>query len=359
MGYTICWSSEYIIVNKHPLARQQRASLRGYWQFTHHSVSLISDSYEECHVHLAGDLRKQSASIQAQDPNSPSKNSNGSPSQSNHLQHPQQPSSFPSLTPQQFGPRPPGTPMTAASLHPSVIPMDPSLEAPGTPGVMDLEMMEEDDDMSGGSSGPGNTTNGVGGMMRGMPNIIPPGAGQWAGFQPAGGFGGGGGGGGLSGGGSTTGMMQPGSANPLQQQSLQLQQQNLQLQQQQNIPQCVPPSLLSYAIPQSGTTGGMVQFNGFGFPTSSSINLSGSSRPSGSGSGSGSGSNAFLTPEQKAERAARKLARKEAKKLARDNGEGESSDDGRDAEGFKKYRCPVEGCNKSYKQANGLKYHLQ
>lgn len=75
-------------------------------------------------------------------------------------------------------------------------------------------------------------------------------------------------------------------------------------------------------------------------------------------SGSGSGGQ-HLTDAQKAERAARKAARKEAKRIARENGEAESSDDGRDAEGFKKYRCPVEGCKKSYKQANGLKYHLK
>jgi hypothetical protein len=74
--------------------------------------------------------------------------------------------------------------------------------------------------------------------------------------------------------------------------------------------------------------------------------------------GSGSGGH-HLTDAQKAERAARKAARKEAKRIARENGEAESSDDGRDAEGFKKYRCPVEGCKKSYKQANGLKYHLK
>lgn len=77
-----------------------------------------------------------------------------------------------------------------------------------------------------------------------------------------------------------------------------------------------------------------------------------------SGGGSGSGGH-HLTDAQKAERAARKAARKEAKRIARENGEAESSDDGRDAEGFKKYRCPVEGCKKSYKQANGLKYHLK
>lgn len=34
-------------------------------------------------------------------------------------------------------------------------------------------------------------------------------------------------------------------------------------------------------------------------------------------------------------------------------------EDGHDAEFEKRYACPVEGCSKSYKQANGLKYHLK
>jgi hypothetical protein len=62
---------------------------------------------------------------------------------------------------------------------------------------------------------------------------------------------------------------------------------------------------------------------------------------------------------QKAERARRKEARKEAKRIAKENGEMIDSDDWRDADGYKRYRCPIEGCNKSYKQANGLKYHLK
>lgn len=184
-----------------------------------------------------------------------------------------------------------------------------------------------------------------------MPNITnPP---QWSNFQPSfiipGGqnsasstniLGGGAGGGGGNNGGQIS--------NP-----------NAPNQSASHIPQCVPPSLLSYAIPQPGAP--IPQFNGFGFPTSSNISIS--SRPGGiigmNPLNMSGGSNAFLTPEQKAERAARKAARKEAKRVARENGEMDSSDDGRDSEGFKKYRCPVEGCNKSYKQANGLKYHLQ
>lgn len=37
----------------------------------------------------------------------------------------------------------------------------------------------------------------------------------------------------------------------------------------------------------------------------------------------------------------------------------ESNDDGHGARVEKRYACPVEGCVKSYKQANGLKYHLK
>ncbi|OCF35483.1 hypothetical protein I317_04889 [Kwoniella heveanensis CBS 569] len=88
----------------------------------------------------------------------------------------------------------------------------------------------------------------------------------------------------------------------------------------QNQPQCVPPSLLSYAPPTPG--------------------------PSTPGGGSGA-----LTPEQLQAKALRKAQRK-AEKAARE----EASPD--DAEGEKRFPCPIEGCGKVYKQANGLKYHL-
>jgi hypothetical protein len=122
------------------------------------------------------------------------------------------------------------------------------------------------------------------------------------------------------------------------------------------------PSELQQAMANSGAVQGQVQRSDwnqnatahnqplFGQPSSAFNQAT---------TGSGGSGGHHLTDAQKAERAARKAARKEAKRIARENGEAESSDDGRDAEGFKKYRCPVEGCKKSYKQANGLKYHLK
>ncbi|WVQ98764.1 hypothetical protein IAU59_005895 [Kwoniella sp. CBS 9459] len=92
-------------------------------------------------------------------------------------------------------------------------------------------------------------------------------------------------------------------------------------------PQCVPPSLLSYAPPTPGP-----------------------STPGGSSS-AGAGAAAALTPEQLQAKALRKAQRK-AEKAARE----EASPD--DAEGEKRFPCPIEGCGKVYKQANGLKYHL-
>ncbi|WRT67172.1 uncharacterized protein IL334_004138 [Kwoniella shivajii] len=81
-------------------------------------------------------------------------------------------------------------------------------------------------------------------------------------------------------------------------------------------PQCVPPSLLSYAPPTPGSQ-----------------------------------MNAVLTPEQLQAKALRK-AQKKAERAARE----EASAD--DPEGDKRFPCPIEGCGKVYKQANGLKYHL-
>lgn len=59
-----------------------------------------------------------------------------------------------------------------------------------------------------------------------------------------------------------------------------------------------------------------------------------------------------LTPEQIQARAIRKAQRKAEKTMSRD--EASVSD----AEGDKRFPCPIEGCGKVYKQANGLKYHL-
>lgn len=86
--------------------------------------------------------------------------------------------------------------------------------------------------------------------------------------------------------------------------------------QQQQPPQCVPPSLLSYAPPTPGGS-----------------------------------SSAGLTPEQLQAKALRK-AQKKAERAAREEA---SADDG---DGEKRFPCPIEGCGKVYKQANGLKYHL-
>lgn len=242
----------------------------------------LLEHYEDCHVHLAPELKKQSINLAKQE----------AAEQQPSADRP--PASFPSAAPSPFNAHAPVPPPQFAGLS-SVMP--PSLtkqpsptdsEAPGTPGVMELDMMD-DDDME--SETP----------LRVLPSILPPTSAQWSSYQ-----------------------------NP-----------------NNTVPQCVPPSLLSYAIPSNSTA--PPNMSGFGFP--------GGDRKGTTG-GAGGGSHGFLTEEQKAERAARKAARKEAKRVARENGQ-ESSDDGRDADGFKKYRCPVEGCNKSYKQANGLKYHLK
>ncbi|WVF72187.1 hypothetical protein IAT40_006999 [Kwoniella sp. CBS 6097] len=91
-----------------------------------------------------------------------------------------------------------------------------------------------------------------------------------------------------------------------------------QMMANQNPPQCVPPSLLSYAPPTPGSS---------------------------------TAAGAALTPEQLQAKALRKAQRK-AEKAARE----EASPD--DAEEEKRFPCPIEGCGKVYKQANGLKYHL-
>lgn len=59
-----------------------------------------------------------------------------------------------------------------------------------------------------------------------------------------------------------------------------------------------------------------------------------------------------LTAEQQAAKAMRKAQRKAEKAAAREEATGS------DTEGDKRFPCPVEGCGKVYKQANGLKYHL-
>lgn len=62
--------------------------------------------------------------------------------------------------------------------------------------------------------------------------------------------------------------------------------------------------------------------------------------------------NTALSAEQQAAKAMRKAQRKAEKAAAREEATGS------DAEGDKRFPCPVDGCGKVYKQANGLKYHL-
>lgn len=85
-------------------------------------------------------------------------------------------------------------------------------------------------------------------------------------------------------------------------------------------PQCLPPSLLSY---NPSTTVGM--------------------RPQ---------HPIPMTTEELQAKAMRKAQRKADRAAARE--EASTSD----IEGEKRFPCPIEGCGKVYKQANGLKYHL-
>lgn len=64
------------------------------------------------------------------------------------------------------------------------------------------------------------------------------------------------------------------------------------------------------------------------------------------------GSGQTMTAEQQAAKALRKAQRKAEKAASREEATGS------DGEGEKRFPCPVEGCGKVYKQANGLKYHL-
>ncbi|KAJ9112220.1 hypothetical protein QFC22_006304 [Naganishia vaughanmartiniae] len=350
-------------------------------------------AYEEHHVHLAGDLRQQTQSMMSvgQDPtiqlnnNGPASTAgptlNGGTAglagsgrntpnpQATRGQGPASGTSFPNAASSSYtvppipGNPPPGIAAAlaagagSAGLRTSgmagIMSTTPGLtkgsstdsgDAPGTPGMMDIDMQMDDEDeppTMGGDIGMG--VGGTSGMTMG------------------GGFGGGFG--------ISTGMVAIGG----QQQSL-----GGQDAYYKGPPlQFVQPSMLSYTIPPpssatAATPANHMAFNGAGQGAIGRVPRPGGNSNTGGGhhsmhhqshalgggnAGQGSGGH-HLTEAQKAERAARKAARKEAKRIARENGEAESSDDGRDAEGFKKYRCPVEGCNKSYKQANGLKYHL-
>ncbi|TYJ57221.1 hypothetical protein B9479_002136 [Cryptococcus floricola] len=103
-------------------------------------------------------------------------------------------------------------------------------------------------------------------------------------------------------------------------------------------PQCVPPSLLSYAPP---STPGLT-------PGASAMPVP-----------SAAPSPVPMTPEQQAARAERKANKKRAERAAARGDEGSASEtEGTAAAGEKRFPCPIEGCGKVYKQANGLKYHL-
>lgn len=86
-------------------------------------------------------------------------------------------------------------------------------------------------------------------------------------------------------------------------------------------PNCLPPSLLSAGL-------GTSSLPGSGPPTPLPYDIDPQAK-------------ALLKAQRKAERAA-----------ARE--EGAASD----ADNEKRFPCPIEGCGKVYKQANGLKYHL-
>jgi hypothetical protein len=59
-----------------------------------------------------------------------------------------------------------------------------------------------------------------------------------------------------------------------------------------------------------------------------------------------------MSSEELQAKALRKAQRKAERAMARE--EASTSD----MEGEKRFPCPIEGCGKVYKQANGLKYHL-
>lgn len=328
MDYTIFWNSE-------PFFLSQDFFPGGFG-----SPSFSCDySYEECHVHLAPDLRKQSMSIDAGATNPDSLIIPQNPA-INVISRTGTPSgtSFPTASPFASRPQPVGP--SSSTTIPSMTTKQSSpteSDAPGTPGMMDIEMTMDDDDDP--------RQQGHGKSGKGMPTILPPSNAQWTAFQqaqqpPPGGF-----------------------------------------------PQCVEPFKLSYAIP--GGVGGAASHNTTGTANPAALSSAGggggvngmstpnpgsaaSSKPgtpingvnlafNGAGTGAigkppkTAGTSTVLTAEQKAERAARKAARKEARRIAKENGEL-SSDDGRDAEGFKKYRCPVPGCNKSYRQVSRMPF---
>lgn len=93
-------------------------------------------------------------------------------------------------------------------------------------------------------------------------------------------------------------------------------------------PACVPPSVLSYPTPQP--------------------------QPA-------SPAPAKLSQEQLQAKALKKAQKKAAsgtQGTATPPNEKEDNEPTPEEKGEKRFRCPIEGCGKVYKQANGLKYHL-
>lgn len=173
-----------------------------------------------------------------------------------------------------------------------------SSDVPSTPGMMDMDMdMDETPVLSRPTPVAGLTLGGVGGV-NGVPTI--------AGTLP----------------GTLSGGIPSASASPW---SAAFRPSNMQP------PACVPPSVLSYPTPQPQPQ-----------PASPAPPK--------------------LTQEQlqaKALKKAQKRAAASTQGTATPPNEKEDNNDPPPEEkGEKRFRCPIEGCGKVYKQANGLKYHL-
>lgn len=171
-----------------------------------------------------------------------------------------------------------------------------SSDVPSTPGMMDMDMDMDEAPALSRPTPPVGLSMGVGGV-NGVPSI----PGTLLGTLPGG--------------------IPPASASPW---SAAFRPTNLQP------PACVPPSVLSYPAPQPQTA---------------------------------SPAPPKLTQEQlqaKALKKAQKRATASAAGTATPPNEKEDHNESPTAEekGEKRFRCPIEGCGKVYKQANGLKYHL-
>ncbi|WOO84469.1 Zinc finger protein sfp1 [Vanrija pseudolonga] len=113
-----------------------------------------------------------------------------------------------------------------------------------------------------------------------------------------------------------------------------------------NPPACVPPSVLSYAPPAPSTPSTPVQQQARA-PQLQTTQQQQTPQQS-------SAQSSPLTAEQMQARVMKK-AQKKAEREAKEAAEEADHDL---QPGEKRFRCPIEGCGKVYKQANGLKYHL-